>query len=631
MRVERTRKIKRLRGGKTKETKPSQSRYMLTKHTNKNEPIKAKRPKREQNVSQPTPQPLPPPVPAPSPAPVELPPVPPPALVAEAPAPIRAAPPVSQVITDEDRVRAAKKVISIVTDTEVVEPTIINPNSKFVITTYWWGRGNVNGNTRHPCIAYENEERKELRNEISQYDYIKKIEDVGEQESEIRAEIEAGLKAAREKKIKNMQDTFKISREEAEDRLFRLIPAIRYEEMIQRFQDDCKKANCNYLTMEYPFERQLYQAAINGKPAFIRKVIERCKGKGPNGTDLAVVYIDGDMRPNVYPKLFDIDGVDFMARGWNIDPRANQLYLKNQVCFDPYIFETSGGIQYFANTPASLDLLDTWELSNISNPGKADDRVISIAFNVFKYQCNLAYIQLPIEYLWLTDNYLFQKPENTSVQKAIIEHPECLTAEDAAAGAAASRTPDFYTEIVQNAVQCERLGGKFYEYIYFPSKDMVETLGPYLDYMSNAKNKEGEFMFEVIPFDKQYGRHQEIAERNIEKSKSETETPTSFDIPKILAQLEKGNDVTIGSDPRIEDLKNEPLEFIAYNKESLVGGDTVYPDLKPKFDMSKPMFFSAKNKMLYHILAMCESPEDLTSRFNESYTFLARIRCFWLR
>ena len=142
--------------------------------------------------------------------------------------------------------------------------------------------------------------------------------------------------------------------------------------------------------MEYPFDRPLYQAAINGKPVFIKKAIEACKGKGPGGTDLAVVYIDGDMRANVYPAIFDMDGIDFMARGWNIDPRGSPKYRENKVCFDPYIFETSGGIQYFANTPASLDLLDTWTLSNIANPGKADDRVISLAFNVFKYQCPLA-------------------------------------------------------------------------------------------------------------------------------------------------------------------------------------------------------------------------------------------------
>jgi hypothetical protein len=71
-------------------------------------------------------------------------------------------------------------------------------------------------------------------------------------------------------------------------------------------------------------------------------------------------------------------------------------------------------------------------------------------------------------------------------------------------------------------------------------------------------------------------------------------------------------------------LKDEP-------REDDYTMDTTYPDLKPIFDMNKPMFFSSKNPILYHILAMCEKPDDLTRIFNESYTFLARTRCYWLK
>jgi hypothetical protein len=234
---------------------------------------------------------------------------------------------------------------------------------------------------------------------------------------------------------------------------------------------------------------------------------------------------------------------------------------------------------------------------------------------------------------------LFQNPKNTSVERAIIEHPECLTAEDAAVGAATSRQPDFYTEIVESAIHCERKGGKFYEYIFFPSEDMVETMGPYLEYLSEATNLDEEYLFEIVPYKKKYGRHQATADKNINDSEKETEMPTDFNIPKILSQLKKGNDVTIGSDPRIEELKKQPLEFIAYNtaylkdepREDDYTMDTTYPDLKPIFDMNKPMFFSSKNPILYHILAMCEKPDDLTRIFNESYTFLARTRCYWLK
>jgi hypothetical protein len=549
------------------------------------------------------------------------------------PAPVSSSGPVlapAAPVTDVDRIAKAKEVIDIVNSTKLPDPTIVNPESKFVIATYWWGRGNINRNVEHPCAAYEKEEKTEIEG----YDYIKTIADPAEKAAEVEAEMES----IRTTKIDNVSKDLGISKEEAKDRLYRKTPALKFEEMISRFEEDCKKANCNFLTQEYPFGRPLYQAAINGKPAFIKKALEACKGKGPNGSDLAVVYIDGDMRANVYPKIFDMDGMDFMARGWNIDPRANRKYLTGEICFDPYTFETSGGIQYFANTPASLDLLETWTLSNVANPGKADDRVISLAFNIFKYQLPLSYIQLPIEYLWLTDNYLFQKPDNTSVEKSIIEHPECLTGEDVAAesGAAANRSPQYYDSLVEANcecivdAECDRIGRKIYEFVIFPTKDLVSTIGPYLEYLSALKNKEGAKMFDVIPFDNKYGKRQATADKNIAQSEKETEMPTDFDIPKILAQLKKGTDVTIGTSPKLEELKKEPLEFIATNLTGRVAGDEIYPDLKPKFDTTKPMFFSAKNPVLYHVLAMSDNGNDFSKVFNESFMFLERIRCYWL-
>ena len=34
------------------------------------------------------------------------------------------------------------------------KPTIVNPDSKFVVVTYWWGHGNVNNNIARPCISF---------------------------------------------------------------------------------------------------------------------------------------------------------------------------------------------------------------------------------------------------------------------------------------------------------------------------------------------------------------------------------------------------------------------------------------------------------------------------------------------
>ena len=35
-----------------------------------------------------------------------------------------------------------------------IEAQIINPESNFVVVTYWWGRGRDNANIARPCMAY---------------------------------------------------------------------------------------------------------------------------------------------------------------------------------------------------------------------------------------------------------------------------------------------------------------------------------------------------------------------------------------------------------------------------------------------------------------------------------------------
>ena len=35
--------------------------------------------------------------------------------------------------------------------TKPIQPTIINPNSNFVMITYWWGRDRLNKNMQLPC------------------------------------------------------------------------------------------------------------------------------------------------------------------------------------------------------------------------------------------------------------------------------------------------------------------------------------------------------------------------------------------------------------------------------------------------------------------------------------------------
>ena len=48
----------------------------------------------------------------------------------------------------------SSKSLSEIINKTIGMPTIVNESSKFVVVTYWWGRGNFNSNTSRPCPAY---------------------------------------------------------------------------------------------------------------------------------------------------------------------------------------------------------------------------------------------------------------------------------------------------------------------------------------------------------------------------------------------------------------------------------------------------------------------------------------------
>ena len=121
---------------------------------------------------------------------------------------------------------------------------------------------------------------------------------------------------------------------------------ILFEQMIANWENACREAGkdsehsetsrygCNYMAIEYPeFARPGgNQMAINAKPKFIQKALELCGGK-------SVLYIDGDMTIRQYPAIFDMDNVDFMARGWWIDPRSSWKAFdegERSIMYDPY-------------------------------------------------------------------------------------------------------------------------------------------------------------------------------------------------------------------------------------------------------------------------------------------------------
>jgi hypothetical protein len=318
--------------------------------------------------------------------------------------------------------------------TPLSAPVIVNPKSNFVVVTYWWGRGNINRNTQYPCAEDVKPERPVT------------------------------------------------------------VQAIKYDAMIDDWIALCQRAGCNYLVQEYPqFARPgKYQLAINAKPMFIQRALAACGGR-------AVVYIDGDMTMNYYPSIFDMKGVDVMARGWNIDPRTNeeQINGESDLSFDPYAFETSGGIMYFADTPQAKHVLALWEelSAGPEMQGKADDRILSLLFALHPaLYAATSVVQLPIEYLWLTQMYIYPNgttylPEKYWSEKHImVSHPACLTSEERALdqGAAKERYPKFYKRALEDYVTGDQHGGIFYQSVFFPLPEMAEAHAEYLKYVSET-------------------------------------------------------------------------------------------------------------------------------------------------
>ena len=379
-------------------------------------------------------------------------------------------------------------------------------------------------------------------------------------------------------------------------------------------------------------------------------------------------------------------------------------------CFDPYVFQPTGGLYYFADTPGSRELLEAWDLSIAKNPGKDIHDVLSLVFNLFKFDLPLSYIQLPSEYLSPIEN-----------KDAIIRYNDCLPKN--------TEPPDMYSELT--IVDCKENGGTFYEYVYFDNAEQVKTLKDYIRYVE-ANN-----LYEVVPFSEKYGDKSQNIEINEDKKKERyrydvrkaiteyVKSTTGFDLfikeetylNKVFDKIKnykaikihtpvhtdghtyevkdtitnrsvkvgmtgQNNDTTItvfsptvkgGAKPKEtysfefvieEDVsepektvtipgfvlsivlahldKNQDVFFVppgesdellkekAALKLDFVATNTSINDRKPEFDIAKPMFFSASNKALRAIIAMCLEPADISKVFGGSHQFLTQIRCFWV-
>lgn len=512
----------------------------------------------------------------------------------------------------------------------ISEANFVNKKSKFIVITYWWGRGNINRNTQSPCrdLNYIN------------YNW----------------ELKNGQKLLRD--------------------------PISFEKMIEDWENNCISKNCNFFSQEYP-EFTIpggYQLAINAKPLFIRKVLDKLREMGKE--DISVVYIDGDMTVNKYPHIFDMNNVDFMGRGWNVDPRSN-IHYKTKPCFDPFTFETSGGIMYFGNNDNGRALLTMWAkwcfLQKFQ--GKADDRILSMLVNSKQLYITMNILQLPIEYLWLTDayepldtrdNYLDKKHYSRS--DILFEHPACLTTEESARdqGAAANRQPMHYAELVENQLDCHTEGGILYEYIVFDTFKQAREWKKYLQYMSSAdaslgKYDDGESIipYYIRSYNSGYSNKNDFVEGNTEAIKAiiyDIKRNSNVNKYDLLYLLHDGGKSEIDDDMIYLKKESDIILYIIailamkknviYIPKKLSNSGTTNKSLKyilknqnkyefickidndnfnyPIIDETEPLFFNHSSEKLIKLLRMSENIKEFNKILKSCALYIQLIKCFFI-
>jgi hypothetical protein len=478
-----------------------------------------------------------------------------------------------------------------------LQPVILNQDSSFVVITYWWGRGNINKNLQTPC-PYE---------------------------------VEEALHKGK---------TLKVRKE-----------GMTYDKMIDGWVDNMTSHKLNYLVAEYPMfaVKGNYQNAINYKPYFIEEALRACYPR-------SVLYIDGDMFIKQYPRIFDTPGLDFAGRGWNSD-----LNYEGQLsCYEPYVFETSGGTLFFGQTHFGKMLVKMWQDAMKRQHGKAEDRVLSLLFNNKTLLKDLNMIQMPVEYLWLSMLY---EPVNAQKNRPrkIITHPYCLTSEEAAVELSDemlkkmnNRIPNRYSYYVDNNINCNRKD-TLYEYIFYKDKRTANQDS----YYNKALAKYGK---KVIRYNDKYGAYNSVAKHNknmmrtvkridsdivfvsscpkFENEMADTHyvKTQSMVIPTILAYLSHSQSVIyiparhssrVGSSINaIMKRQRQGYQLIAKNINE---NDRFFKtDYMLKLDSKYPVYFSYENSVLYDLLLISENMRKVSTRFNSSSTFIGRIRCNWL-
>jgi len=292
---------------------------------------------------------------------------------------------------------------------------------------------------------------------------------------------------------------------------------------------------------------------------------------------------------------------------------------------------------FYGNTQKAKELLQHWREITLKYPLKADDRLLAKTFNLNKMLTELNYIPLPMEYLWLSDDYDGIDKELSNRRNIFIEHPACLTGEDRAAaeGSASNRVPARYNYEISDQVVCRGRGMPFWEYVFFPKKSLVASLGVWLNFMDSRN------LLHLTEYSEKYGDFNDTAEKNkllAKKIKVDLSQDTLIlephkgMFPEILANLKKGVDVIVSrkslSLTKIT-MNASEYDFVCKNTNSEV--KRYKSDYTLKIDKDKPVYFNSNSEVLRHLVTMSNSLSELEKIFNSSFIFISRIRCKWIR
>jgi hypothetical protein len=481
-----------------------------------------------------------------------------------------------------------------------MKPNIINEKSKFVVITYFWGRGNLNKNTQRPCP-----------------------EDL-EEDSEIE------------------------------------VKPIKYEKVLEKLEKSCIKNNCNYLIVEYPefAVKGNYQQAINYKPKFIKEALKACYprsvvyvdgdmtiNKYPLIFDIDNVDFMSRGWNTDDRSEFDSSGETTCFYPFVYELSGGTIYFANTIQAYNLLDE------WYKKVLKDPTKAEDRVLSYIITVKK-----LMLPINTI--QLPIEYLWLSMYY----DDYLKRKsiyiehPECLTGEERAKEDSNIKTSD--------SRQPNNYDRLLTDNVYCNLRNIPFYEYIYFPSKEYISGFKVYLKHLSKSNiidiikydDKYGKYN-KIANQNKKLSTSFSVV-KNIDILYSPYNNNS---IPMILAYLLNGVDVMIYPKDKVSSRRKSSkrksrkrrsdmsstkndikvpytkldhekfkkdldlYEFICKNINT--SKQFFKKEYKLKIDKKYPIMFSHKSNILIHLLMMCEKLDDISKIFNSTYIFMSRIRC----